>query len=567
MTNNYNKKKGSTMDNNRYLAHLTNCIPKHANNYMLSTYSIILEAWRRGLSISIRIVLEASGSIEPYYTISDGKKTHQFSVTRGDLVSVEAKNLTKDKRTTKEYLMRNNVPTPIGSDFDETVPDSAIIEYANKLGYPVVIKPVNGTGGKGVIANIKDEQELAEALELVRIKLKYPKIILEQYFEGEDYRLYVLDGKVIGVLKRIRANVIGNGKDTIKTLIDAKNKERMKSPALSNRPIKVDRETRTLLKRSNYTLDTVLPDGEVFYLKTKNNVSAGGDSVDLTDEVSDRIKSIAIEAANSFPSLPHCGLDMIVDEENDKGAVIELNSRAHITQHLFPMYGKARDIPSAIVDYYFPETRGYNREESSQLYLDYDFIYDACLSRVAQEINLPKKPESPIKLTRYLLTNCKYSERFAKRVKRIAYNHWVSGYIKPLSNGKISIIVGGNQKKLEQFEKSLRTVAPKFFPNVEITEKNRKTPIKHGFHIEAEDASNAKSDKGSEIYFKKYSELKADYQKLVRKLAEYEQKERISQLTAKQNKQLKKALRKMENSTSWKITKPLRELGKIKKSK
>lgn len=549
---------------NRYLTHLKNCIPKHANNYMLSTYSIILEAWRRGLEVNIRIVLEASGKIEPYFSLSDGKKTHQFSVTRGDLVSVEAKNLTKDKRKTKEYLIKNNVPTPKGTDFDETVSDAEITEYANELGYPVVIKPIKGTGGRGVIANIKNEQELVKALEYVRKKLNYPHIILEQYFEGNDYRIYVLDGKVIGALKRIRANVVGNGKDSIRTLIEKKNNERMKSPALSNRPIKIDSETRTLLEQSNYTLDTVLEDGEIFYLKTKNNVSAGGDSVDMTDQISNNIKQIAIEAVNSFPSLPHCGLDLILDEENDTAVVIELNSRAHITQHLFPMYGQARDIPSAIVDYYFPDTKDYNRDEANQLYIDYDFIYDACLSRTAREINLPKIPSSPIVLTRFLLTNCTYTDQFAKRVRRIAFNNHVSGYIKPLKNGNISIVVGGNRSKVQKFEKSLRTAAKKFFNNVEITEKTRKTPIKHGFHIEQPD----EEEKGTvNTYLKKYSELKGEYQKLIRNLAEYEQQEKMIELTSKQNKNLKKQLRKMEESTSWKITKPIRKLGQLKKSK
>jgi len=529
---------------------------------------MILEAWRRNLKVSIRIILEASGNIEPYFTISDDKKLHQFSVTRGDLVSVEAKDLTKDKRTAKEYLLNNGVPTPKGKDFDKSVPDSDIIQYANELEFPVVVKPVNGTGGKGVIANIKNEEELEEALRYVRAQLKKPNIIVEQYFEGEDYRLYVIDGEVIGAIKRIKANVVGNGKDTIRKLIYDKNKERMKSPALSNRPIKTDAETDALLKRKNYTFDTVLDEGEIFYLKTKNNVSAGGDSIDVTDEVSENIKKIAIEAANSFPSLPQCGLDMIVNEQKDTGVIIELNSRAHITQHLFPMYGQARDIPSKIMDYYFPETKEYNRKEANQLYIDFDFIYQACLSRNAQEIELPPKPASPIKLTRFLLTNCNYTDKFAKRVRRIAFNHRINGYIKPLTSGNISIIVGGNEQRIKRFENSLRKSAPKYFSKVKITEKNRTTPIKHGFHIITEQSNeNTKVENTSEIYFKKYSELKSDYQKLVRKLAKFEQQQKVTELTARQNKQLKKELKKIENSTSWKITKPLRKIGKVNKSK
>lgn len=558
-------------NNSRFLQHLAPSeIPNKAHNYMLSTYSIILEAWRRGLEISIRIVLEKSGNIEPYFSISDGKKIHRFSVTRGDLVSNEAKLLTKNKQEAKEMLVKNNVPTPEGTLFSKEANDEEIIQYAEKLHYPVVIKPLQGTGGRGVIGNIQNKEELSNALQYVRRDLKSPEIIVEKYFIGDDYRLYVLDGKVIGALKRLRAYVIGNGKDTIEQLIHNKNKERMKLPALSNRPIKIDKETETLLKRKNYDLKTtILPEGEILYLKTKNNVSAGGESIDVTDEISENIKSIAVKAAESFPSLPHCGLDMIVDEEKDIGVIIELNSRAHITQHLFPMKGKARDIPSHIIDYYFPETKNYNREEASKLYLDYDFIFDASLSRNASEIKIPRIPSSPIILKRYIISGITYTDKIALRIRRIAFNNRVNGYIKHLDNGNISIILGGNQKQVDTFEEKVSRYLEKLSKNIKITPKTRKTPIKHGFHIELEPIKQDRSNNTDSIdtmdYMKKYSTLKMDYQRALERLVEYEQKEKEMELTKKQNKQLKKQLKKMESSTSWKLTKPIRAIGNIKK--
>lgn len=554
--------KGTTLmvDNSRYLDHLSNCIPDRANNYMLSTYSIILEAWRRGLEINIRIVLEKSGAIEPYYSISDGNKSHHFSTTRGDGVTEETKDLAKNKWTAKEYLQKNNVPTPDGKEFGKDVTNTEIIEYANTINYPVVIKPTHGTGGKGVIGNIQNEEELNEALHYVRVKLNSPKIILEKYFEGNDYRLYVLNNEVIGVLKRIRSHVIGNGKDTIKELIAKKNKERAKLPSLTNRPIKIDDETKTLLKRKNYNLSSIVDDGEIVYLKSKNNVSAGGDSVDITDQVPANIKNIAIESANSFPSLPQCGVDMIVNEENNTGAVIELNSRAHITQHLFPMEGQARDIPSHIIDYYFPETRDYDREEARKLYIDYDFIYEACLANAAKDITLPKLSSSPIILKRFLLSNCEYDGKLVNKIKRFAFNKKVNGYIKALTNGDIAIITAGNEKNVEEFEDRVKKYVVKNFDAAKITEKNRNSPVKHGFHIEKNPEKEA-TDKDSNVekYIQKYSNLRKDYQRVVRQLAEYEEKEKIRELTNKQNKQLKKQLKRMEASTSWKVTKPLRK--------
>ncbi|MGP4072269.1 ATP-grasp domain-containing protein [Piscibacillus sp. B03] len=549
----------------RFLPHLENSLPKSANNYMLSTYSIILEAWRRGLNITIRILREASGNIEPYFTLSDGTKSHQFSVTRGDKVSVEAKKLTKNKFSTKEYLTKNNVPNPEGKLFEENSTNQEIISYAETFKYPVVLKPLQGTGGKGVIANIKNKEELTEALEYVRGKLNSSEVLIERFFPGVDYRLYVIGDKVAAALKRLPAHVIGDGVNTISDLIKQKNVERTKVPSLSNRPIKVDDETRNLLKQNGYNLNSIPKKDETVYLKTKSNVSSGGDSIDVSGQVSDKIKEIAIAAAKSFEDLPHCGIDMIVNEDEDTGVVLEINSRAHITQHLYPLEGQARDIPSDIVDFYFPETKNVDKTEANKLYIDYDYIYDSCLQRSASEIKIPKLPSGPIKLTRFVITDCNYSIKFAKQIRRIAFNHKINGYIKSLSNGDVAIVIGGNEGNVKKFTNALNKKVKKNFSNATISEKQRKSPVKHGFTIvgDNEGDSEQSSKKISDEYFKKYSDLKNDHQKLVRKLTEFEQKEKYYNLMEKQNKNLKKRLKQMESSTSWKVTKPLRKAIKI----
>lgn len=560
------------MDTNCYLKQLDNAIiPKKAHNYMLSTYSIILEAWRRGLNINIRIVREASGKIEPYYTISDGNKKHHFSTTRGDFVSRESIDATKDKQTAKNYLLKNNVPTPIGKSFDENISDSEIVQYAEEIGYPVVIKPLKGTGGRGVIANIKEKEDLINSLKYVRDKLKSPHIILEKHFAGDDYRLYVIGDEVVGAIKRIKANVIGDGKSTINQLVKEKNKRRQKLPALSNRPIKLDNETDMLLKNNGYDRNSIPAKGEIVYLKSKNNVSSGGDSVDVTDQVSENIKQIAIEATKSFPSLPQAGVDLMVNEENDTAVVIELNSRAHITSHLFPMVGQARDIPSKIVDFYFPDSKEYNREDTQKLYIDFDFIYNSCLSRVARDITIPKIAQTPIVLKRHLVTNCSYSTKLANRVRRAAFNNHVSGYIKQLKNGDIAIVSGGNSKRVDKFIEQMKKRILKLEPNAKFIEKKRTSPIKHGFHIESPNITSTTDGpvdlNNPDIYIQKYANLKHDYQRLIRRLAQYEQKERVMEITKKQNFQLKKQITQLKSSTSWKVTKPIRKLGNFLKKK
>src|SRR5699024_8353839 len=130
-------KNMNNINETRFLSHLENSIPRNANNYMLSTYSIILEAWRRGLGIDISILKQKSGIIAPHYSISNGEKTHKFSVTRGDFVSAEAKKLVINKHSTKEQLLKNNVSTPDGKDFNNSKDNTEIVQYAARIGYPV----------------------------------------------------------------------------------------------------------------------------------------------------------------------------------------------------------------------------------------------------------------------------------------------------------------------------------------------------------------------------------------------------------------------------------------------
>ncbi|WP_077600831.1 ATP-binding protein [Oceanobacillus sojae] len=549
------------MNETRFLESLNHPIPEKAHNYMLSTYSIILEAWRRGMEVSVNIQKQpVSGSLAPNYTIKNGENIHHFSVTRGDFVPRKTVKQVINKVSTKKILEENDVPVPKGEEFSADSSNQEIIDYANTINYPVVVKPVAGTGGVGVIAGIENEEELTEALEYVRFKLNSPRIILEKYFKGEDYRVYVLNNEVIGAIKRIRANVIGDGKSTVKQLINLKNRERSMLPSLTNRKIRVDDEVRNILKRKNLDLDSVIPEGEILYIKSKNNVSAGGDSIDITDDLSDNIKEVAIDGANAFNSLAHCGVDIMVDEQNDTGVIIELNSRAHITQHLFPMKGKARDIPSHIIDFYFPETKNYNRENALKFYLDFDFIYDACLNRNAKEVQIPILPTENLQLTRYIISGCKFTDRFATRVRRMAYSNNINGYLKHLDDGNISLIVGSNKKNITTFRKDIETYIKKLNQSSKLRERKRSTPIMHGFHIISSNNSNEETQMKKNM--QGYVKLKSDYELAMQQLKKNEIDKNILELAKKQNKYLQRKLDQLESSNSWKITKPIRIITK-----
>src|SRR5690625_4879964 len=218
-----------------WLPHLKDSVPKDVQGLKVTSYSIALEGWRRGLIL--KYYNRRRNPLRIRYSLSDGEKEIIFAGSRGSPVSNEAVKICIDKYLTKKYLKEANVPTPEGALFNSEHSKDEILSYAKELGYPLVVKPVDGSGGKGVIANIRTEQELLDALSIVRDDMKFEKIIVEEYFEGTDYRIYVIGDKVVAAFDRIPANVIGDGKNTIAKLLEWKIEERKRNQGLNIRPI------------------------------------------------------------------------------------------------------------------------------------------------------------------------------------------------------------------------------------------------------------------------------------------------------------------------------------------
>ncbi len=466
----------------RYLPQLKDALPEHAHGYMSSGYSIALEGWRRGLDLKIKVNYFRRESKVVEYVLSNKKRSHYFQITRGDLVSKEAVKICINKDLTKKYLTEAGVKTPQGEVFNGDNGDDEIMEYAEQLGYPVVLKPTDGTGGVGVIANIKNAEEMQQALQYVRGQLKNENVIVEKYFQGEDHRLYVVGDEVVGIFKRDPASVTGNGKDTIQQLLKYKNEERMNIPSLANKPIKTNSETKEMLTRLGYTMKSVPSEGEVVFLKSKNNVSSGGEAVDVTDETTDEMKQIAVNAIKAIPTLIQGGVDMMIDKENNEGVVLEVNSRAHIRTHLFPSYGQARDVPSAIIDYYFPETKNYDREESSKLYFDFDHVYESFVKGNSNYIEIPRIPNS-VELTEFILTSDEFPEGFVTWIQTTARKYRISGSANTISGEKLSLVLGGKRRNIKSFESLLENKISYSNKEIKISREKRVSPVMQGFSI------------------------------------------------------------------------------------
>src|SRR5699024_3319674 len=155
--------------------------------------------------------------------------------------------------------------------------------------------------------------------------------------------------------------------------IKIKNNERKKNPRLYNCLIDIDFEVKNVLKSLGYTPESIPSANEKVFLRTKSNISKGGDSVEMTDEFPQRLKDLAVRTLKSIPDFPHGGVDMMVDfslPEEQQAHIIELSPTPQIGSLLFPMEGQARDIPAALIDYYFPETKS-KRNANSHLYFNF----------------------------------------------------------------------------------------------------------------------------------------------------------------------------------------------------
>ena len=332
----------------------------------LRSYLISLEGWRRGLTLTVK------DKKMHLYLLSSGQRTHSIDMSRIDQIPAEAIEICKNKGLAKEYLARAGVPVPKGRVFNKTNTSDEIIDFVHAFGYPVVLKPVNSSLARGVVTGIQDEASLRKGLYYIRQELGYNNIMIEKQIFGAEVRIIVLGDKAIGAYKRVPASIIGNEKDTVQKLIDRKNEYRKTNPYLRNYPLKIDSEVLDNIRKAGYDLQSVLKEGEHIVLREINSLRVGGDGVDVTEELPERVVINAIKAAKAIPGLPFAGLDMIVnlkDGADDIGTVLEVNSRPHFGAAVFPLYAKARDVPGAFIDYFFPESIE-NRENNRNIYFN-----------------------------------------------------------------------------------------------------------------------------------------------------------------------------------------------------
>lgn len=283
------------------------------------------------------------------YQIGYGKMARIFGATIGSNTKCIAVDICCDKMLTKNILEMNSLPVAIGDKVTDTI---SLLKLAEKIGYPVVLKPQYGSKGLGVCVNIQNEIELLEAY--TGLKEKTEDIIIEEFVEGKDYRVCVVDYKVVAVAHRSAPYVIGDGVKSIKRLIDELNSSPMRGDG-HEKPltkIKLDKHLDGVLKRHKLDINYIPSEGQKVYLRENANISTGGFAEDCTDLISEENKKICERVARAI-GLDICGIDIstnnIAKSLNDYGIIIEVNAAPGIRMHEFPSVGPKREVAKEIL--------------------------------------------------------------------------------------------------------------------------------------------------------------------------------------------------------------------------
>ncbi|MEO0045106.1 MAG: Cyanophycin synthetase [Bacteroidota bacterium] len=284
-----------------------------------------------------------------------GVNQMRFQATITCKTSSIAVDIACNKEQTKRMLDLASIPVANGGICVDEVDLETTIK---KIGYPIVIKPLDGNHGKGASINVVTWEDAVAGLEYAQ---KYSRrVIVEKFITGFDFRVLVIDNKLVAAAKREPAHVVGNGKDSIQTLIEETNKDPRRGYGHENvlTQIDVDRDTLDLLEKLNYTVDSVPKNGEIVYLKSTANLSTGGTSIDVTDMMHPE-NIFLCERISRVIGLDICGVDIMAENltqplKENGGCILEVNAAPGFRMHLAPSEGLPRNVAAPVIDMLYP---------------------------------------------------------------------------------------------------------------------------------------------------------------------------------------------------------------------
>jgi cyanophycin synthetase len=319
--------------------------------YGPSTGAIVSEAERRNIPV---IRLDPRRSL---VQLGHGKYQKRIWATVTSETSNISVDIAANKELTNRLLQEVGIPVPRGVVVRNA--DDAV-RQAERIGYPVVIKPLDGNHGRGVCINLKNEEEVRKFYPVAESESRAGTVVVETYVVGKDYRILVVNNEVVSVAERVPAHVVGDGEHTVARLIEITNSDPRRGVGHEKilTRITVDSQTLETLQRQGIGLEDVPPAGQLVQLKQTGNMSTGGTSIDRTDDIHPDNVQIARQAA-MVVGLDIAGIDFIASDISQSvrqsgGAIVEVNAGPGFRMHTHPTEGHPRHVGRAVIDMLFP---------------------------------------------------------------------------------------------------------------------------------------------------------------------------------------------------------------------
>jgi cyanophycin synthetase len=339
-------------------------IRKNGFNWEEERDSFIRSAQRRALGPSTASLVKAAEERDiPWLRLNKyslvqfghGKYARKIQATITGETTHIGVELASDKEETN--LLLGDLGLPVARQI-LVYSESRAAQAAKRIGYPVVVKPLNANHGRGVSIGLTDEASVQVAFEHASQHSR--SVIVESFIEGLDHRLLVVDGKLVAASKRVPGHIIGDGKSSVEKLVEVVNSDERRGIGHAKvlTRLELDHQALRLLEQRGYDAKSVPADGELVYLRSTGNLSTGGTAVDVTDVIHPDNREVAMRAAKAI-GLDVCGVDFLTTDITQShrvtgGAICEVNAAPGFRMHVAPSEGRPRDVAGPVLDMLFP---------------------------------------------------------------------------------------------------------------------------------------------------------------------------------------------------------------------
>jgi cyanophycin synthetase len=326
----------------------------------------VLRAQRREFGPSTQSLVDAAVNRNiPWIRLNDyslvqfghGKYQKRIQATVTSDTGCISTSLASDKESTHSLLRDMGLPVPKQMMFSS---EDEAVRAAKKIGYPVVIKPLDANHGRGISINLTTDQEVRDAFYFAKEQGRSRSVLAESFVTGFDHRMLVINNELVAVAKRVPGHVIGDGKRTISELVDIVNSDPRRGIGHEKvlTRIELDQQATRLMEDAGLNENSVLEKDQPFFLRSTANLSTGGTAIDLTDVVHPDNREMAIRAVRAI-GLDIGGVDFLTDDitysyKDVGGAIVEVNAGPGFRMHVAPSEGEPRDVAGKVLDMLYP---------------------------------------------------------------------------------------------------------------------------------------------------------------------------------------------------------------------